>query len=302
MIHVSISLVRSVATTAALVAILGSTLSAREPAARLVSFAELEKRLADPNLRILDARPKPAYEKGHIPGAIRIDAKEIEASAAKPGALVDRALWEKIVAPLGIDAKTEVLVYDASRQLDAARVWWLLGYLGVEKVGLIDGDFPLWLAEKRPVTTDVPKVQPKPFRVSFQTDRHATREEVLSALDSDSILIVDARSPGEYVGEDKRAKRFGHVPSACSLEWSDLVDKNGRFLEESVARAKFVKAGVKPGAPVITHCQGGGRASVNAFVLERLGYPTRNYYLGWSDWGNQADTPIRIGETPGSRR
>ena len=62
--------------------------------------------------------------------------------AAKPGALADRAAWEAWIAPLGIGPETEVLVYDANRQLDAARLWWLLGYLGVERVGLIDGNFP----------------------------------------------------------------------------------------------------------------------------------------------------------------
>ena len=82
------------------------------------------------------------------------------------------------------------------------------------------------------------------------------------------------------------------MPTACSLEWNNLVDEDGRFLDESALRAKLAKAGVRPGEPVITHCQGGGRASVNAFVLERLGFKTRNYYLGWSDWGNASDTPV----------
>jgi thiosulfate/3-mercaptopyruvate sulfurtransferase len=73
------------------------------------------------------------------------------------------------------------------------------------------------------------------------------------------------------------------------------VDKDGRFLVEATLRAKLAEAGVKRGEPVITHCQGGGRASVDAFVFERLGVPTRNYYLGSSDWGNSDDTPVESG-------
>jgi rhodanese-related sulfurtransferase len=91
------------------------------------------------------------------------------------------------------------------------------------------------------------------------------------ARDVLSAVVVDARSEAEYAGEDKRA---GHIPAACSLEWANLVGEDERFLEESALRAKLTKAGVEPGEPVITHCQGGGRASVNAFVLERLGFKT----------------------------
>ncbi len=263
---------------------------------RLATFDALQKRLGEPGLRLLDARPKADYDKGHIPGAVWVDAKAVETMAAKPGALADRVAWESWVAPLGIGPETDVLVYDANRQLDAARLWWLLGYLGVEKVGLVDGNFPLWAAERRPVTAEVPKVEPKPFKVAFRDDRHATKEEVLSAIRSRSALIVDARSAGEYTGTVKRSKRGGHVPTACSLEWNNLVDKDGRFLDESALRAILAKAGVRSGEPVITHCQGGGRASVNAFVLERLGFKTRNYYLGWSDWGNASDMPVEVEE------
>lgn len=267
-----------------------------EPSARLVGFGDLQKRLGDPQLRLLDARPKTDYDKGHVPGAVWVDATAVEALAAKPGMLADAAAWERWIAPLGITPETEVLVYDASRQLDAARIWWLLTYLGVGKVGLIDGGFPLWVGQDRPSTTEVPSVSPRPFKVTFRKERHATKDDVLDALKgAGTVRVIDARSDGEHVGTDRRAGRAGHVPTSCSLEWTKLVDRDGRFLDEAALRAKLAKVGVKPGDPVITHCQGGGRASVDAFVLERLGFPTRNYYLGWSDWGNAQDTPVVTG-------
>ena len=262
----------------------------------LMTFDALQERLNAPSLRLLDARPKADYEKGHIPGAVWVDAKALEKLAARPGALTDRAAWEAWIAPLGITPQTEVLIYDAHRQLDAARLWWLLSYLGVQKVGLIDGNFPLWQRQGRPVATGIVKVDPKPFQVAFRTDRHATRAEVMEALNAKSAQIIDARSVPEYTGKEMRSKRGGHIPSACSLEWTNLVGQDGRFLDETALRAKLELSGVKPGEPVITHCQSGGRASVDAFVLERLGFPTRNYYLGWSDWGNQDQTPIQTGK------
>jgi thiosulfate/3-mercaptopyruvate sulfurtransferase len=272
---------------------------AGEPA-RLVTFGELQRRLAEPNLRILDARPRTDYDKGHIPGAVWVDAKAVERMAAKPGVLTDRAAWEAWMAPLGIRPETEVLVYDANRQLDAARLWWLLTYLGVEHVGLVDGGFPLWKKQERPVSVEVPKVEPRAFEVRFRSARHATRGEVLDVLKQGKVVVIDARSEAEHTGAERRSKRGGRVPASCHLEWATLVDSDGRFLDEVTLRAKLSKAGVKPGEPVITHCQGGGRASVDAFVLERLGFPTRNYYLGWSDWGNAEDTPIETGPPSGA--
>jgi len=268
---------------------------AAEPSARLVTFDALQHRIGEPDLRLLDARPQGEYDKGHIPGAIRVDAKAVEKMAAKPGALTDRAAWEAWIAPLGIGPDTRVLVYDAHRQLDAARLWWLLRYLGIGQVGLIDGGFPLWEQQGRPVTAETRKVEPRKFEVRFRTDRLATRDEVLRALKQGKVRVIDARSQAEHTGVEQRAKRGGRVPTSCHLEWAQLVDADGRFLDETGLRAKLAKAGVKPAEPVITHCQGGGRASVDAFVFERLGYPTRNYYLGWSDWGNAEDTPVETG-------
>jgi thiosulfate/3-mercaptopyruvate sulfurtransferase len=276
---------------------------ADESLARLVTFDELQTRLGEPRLRILDARPKADYDAGHIPGAVWVDAKSVESMAAKPGALTDRAGWEKWIGPLGIDPKTEIVVYDAKRQLDAARLWWLLTYLGVQRVALLDGNLPLWSSKMRPITTEVPAIEPTSFRVTFRADRHATRDEVLAAVSSKSAVVIDARSDAEYTGEEKRSKRAGRIPAACSVEWANLVGKDGRFLDDSTLRAKLAKAGVRQGDRVISHCQGGGRASVDAFVLERLGFKTRNYYLGWSDWGNADDTPLETGPpaTPAKR-
>jgi thiosulfate/3-mercaptopyruvate sulfurtransferase len=133
------------------------------------------------------------------------------------------------------------------------------------------------------------------LHVRFRAERLATRADVLDALKRGGAQVIDARSEAEHTGGQRRSKRAGRIPAACHLEWSNLVDQNGRFLDEAALRAQLARAGVKPGEPVITHCQGGGRASVDAFVFERLGLPTRNYYLGWSDWGNAEDTPIETG-------
>jgi thiosulfate/3-mercaptopyruvate sulfurtransferase len=269
--------------------------------ATLATFADLQKKLGSPELRLLDVRPRADYDRGHAPGAVWVDSKSAQVLAARPGGLLDRDAWQAWVAPLGLGPKTEVFVFDGARQLDSARLWWLLGYLGVENVGLIDGNFPLWASSGRPVSSEATSVEPGTFRVTFHPDRLANREDVAAALKSGSAAIVDARSVGEYTGEKKMSKRGGHIPTACRLEWSDLVDQDGRFLGKAAVEARLSSLGIKPGEPVITHCQGGGRASVDAFALQRLGHPARNFYLGWSDWGNLDATPVVEGSKPGTK-
>lgn len=269
--------------------------------ATLVSFDDLQKKLGSAELRLLDVRPRADYDRGHAPGAVWVDSRAAQALASRPGGLLDRDAWQDWIVPLGIGPKTEILVFDGARQLDSARLWWLLGYLGVENVGLIDGNFPLWASAGRPVSSEATTVEPGTFRVAFHADRLANRDDVAAALMSGSAAIVDARSVGEYTGEKKMSKRGGHIPTACRLEWSDLVDPDGRFLGKTAIEARLSSLGIKPGEPVITHCQGGGRASVDAFALERLGHPARNFYLGWSEWGNLDATPVVEGSKSGTK-
>ena len=115
--------------------------------ARLVPFDDLQERLGEPHLRILDARSKSDYDAGHIPGAIWVNVKSAEKVASSAEGLQDRSAWERWIEPLGLGRDSEVIIYDAQRQLSAARTWWLLSYLGVEKVALIDGGFPLWVKQ-----------------------------------------------------------------------------------------------------------------------------------------------------------
>ncbi len=141
----------------------------------LVGLDGLQTSLGDPKLRLLDARPRADYDKGHIPGAVWVDVKAASTLAAKPGGLTDKEAWAAWTAPLAIGPDSDVFVYDGGRQLEAARVWWLLTYLGVPNVGLVDGNFGLWAKGNRPVSTDPAKVEPRAFPVAFRADKHATR-------------------------------------------------------------------------------------------------------------------------------
>jgi thiosulfate/3-mercaptopyruvate sulfurtransferase len=160
-VHVKVGLVLAIA-------ILARSDEASSTRPILVSHDALRKRLFDSNVRLLDARTRVEYDQGHIPGAVWVSVKAAGTLAARQGGLTDRDAWEAWIAPLGIEPRMEVLVYDGKQQLDAARIWWLLRYLGIDRAGLIDGNFPLWQRANHPVSTEPHAVSARPFPITFR--------------------------------------------------------------------------------------------------------------------------------------
>jgi thiosulfate/3-mercaptopyruvate sulfurtransferase len=281
------------------------TLAADEPARRpplLLTQDALQHRLNDNHIRLLDVRSREAYEKGHVPGAVWVDVKELQA-LTRPEAFADKDAWARGLAPLAIDNESEVYVYDDDRQHIAGRVWWLLSYAGVSHVGLIDGGFPLWEREKRPVSSELTRVEPHAFAVNFHARRAVSRDEVRSAIGDSKVQIVDARSAAEYRGEKKpqNGGRAGHIPSARSLDLYRLVDADGRFLSAEAQRELLARAGIATDRPVIVYSQAGSRSGGVVFALRRLGIPARHYFSGLSDWASDPSAPISEGDEAGRR-
>jgi thiosulfate/3-mercaptopyruvate sulfurtransferase len=281
--------------------------AADEPARRpeappLLSHDELQKRLSDPRLRLLDVRSREKYEKGHIPGALWVDTRALQA-LTKPGAFADKDAWARGLAPLAIGGDSEVFVYDDDRQHIAGRLWWLLSYAGALRVGLIDGGFPLWEREKRPVSSEAVRVEPRDFAVNFHARRAASRDEVRSAIQDSKSLIVDARTEAEYRGEKKPqdGSRAGHIPSARLLDLYSLVDADGRFLGVDVQRAQLARAGITPDRTIIVYSNGGSRSGGVVFALRRLGIPARHYVPGFGDWASDPASPVEEGNGAGRR-
>jgi thiosulfate/3-mercaptopyruvate sulfurtransferase len=121
-----------------------------------------------------------------------------------------------------------------------------------------------------------------------------TTGQLLASLGKHRFQIVDARSEKEYCGDDRRAKRNGAIPGALNLDWVQLLDpKTRRFKTPAELTRLFRDAHIDLGRPTVAHCQSGGRAAAMVFALDLMGArDVRNYYRGWSEWGNARDTPI----------
>ena len=142
----------------------------------------------------------------------------------------DREEWAKRIGALGIDQDTHVVVYDDNFSKDAARIWWILRYWGIRDVRLLNGGWHAWETSGGPMFAVIEKVPIRVPSLSADGARLATKDQVLAALKEPRITIVDARSQGEYCGEEKTAKRNGAIPGAIHLEWLEVLDaKSQRF-------------------------------------------------------------------------
>jgi thiosulfate/3-mercaptopyruvate sulfurtransferase len=245
---------------------------------------------------VLDARAREAFDAGRIPGARWVNAAAW-AKAFKDGK--DAEGWSARIGELGVNTDSRVVVYDDHSFNEAARIWWILRYWGVEDVRLLNGNWTTWTKSGLPIETGKPKrVPPVAFAAKPRSQRLATKGRLLASLKDKSLQIVDARSEGEFCGIDKRKNnRAGAIPGAKHLEWIELIDKETqRFKAPEQLRKLFAGAGITLDRPTATHCQSGGRASVMAFGMELMGADhVANYYASWGEWGNADDTPVVIG-------
>jgi thiosulfate/3-mercaptopyruvate sulfurtransferase len=255
----------------------------------LIEAPALAKAVSAKKVHVLDARPRAKYDAGHVAGALWVDVPSWgKAFAAGP----DKDAWVKLLGGLGLETDTPVVAYGDDVR-EAARVWWILRYWGFMDARLMNGGWAAWTADHGSVSRETPHAEPTVPRLTANADRLATKDQVLEYVKGKGHQIVDARSEKEYCGEQRLAKRGGSIPGAKNLEWSDLLDADGRFKRPEELNKLFREHGVSVQEPAVTYCQSGGRASVVAFALELMGAKdVRNYYRSWNEWGNDPDTPV----------
>lgn len=264
----------------------------------LIEPDELEALLDKADVVIVDLCKAKQYAQAHIPGAHFIRYADIIHNE-KPvvGLLPDAATFSRLISRLGIKAHSHVIAYDDEGGGAASRFIWTLHVFGHENTSLLNGGLNSWANEGHRLSSEAPTPPEASSYVLCNSGRYcADRQYILQHLDDENTVLLDARSAAEFSGEKKFADKAGHIPGAVHFEWTEAVDRerNLRLLPDAAIEQRLQQLGISRDKEVICYCQSHHRSAFSYLMLRHLSYENVKGYPGsWSDWGNQADTPIK---------
>jgi thiosulfate/3-mercaptopyruvate sulfurtransferase len=241
-------------------------------------------------LRYLDARDKASFDAGHAPGAIHVPSDAWDKAAKTPGSGFETtAFWQDALGSLGLDPSVTAVAYDTGAMTNAARVWFVLQYFGLNCL-IVNGGWPAMAGVDLPPGAGPSTV---PFQAVPANGAVGLVDRATLQAQLDGSAVFDSRTLAEYTGEDSRGRmRAGHLPGARHLSHADLMTK-GIVHPAPVLRGMMEKVGFQPGDHIVTHCEGGGRAALAAAAALRAGYgDVHVYYLSFGDWAKDETCPI----------
>lgn len=276
----------------------------------LVSVDWLAEHLDDPDLVVLDCSVLTVpddegnltsvsgladYAEGHIPGAGFADLIGALSDADSPlrFAVPEPEAFAAAMAALGVDDDSRVVLYDASGSMWAARVWWMLRWIGFDNAALLDGGLGAWTAAGYELATEPASEPAGSLSVRLRPELIADRAEVLAAIEDDSVELIDALPEASFSGEMQLYRRPGHIPSASNVPVFSLLDDAGRFRSNGELADIFAGSEEQRN---IHYCGGGIAASATAFAMTRAGYDdVAVYTASLQEWAADPSNPMETG-------
>ncbi len=276
----------------------------------LINASELQQLLPLKDLVIIDCRfalsdtnsGRKDYAMGHIPHAQYAHLDEDLSGPIIPGTTGRHPLpaIEDItqkISQWGISENTQVVVYDQDHGGRAARLWFLLKWLGHKKVAVLNGGWKNWINQGMPVSTNVPKVSPSIFLPRPNEDMIFSVAQIEQNLEQETHLIVDSRSAERYRGEHEPIDPIaGHIPNAISAPFAENLDSSGLFKSKEALSKRFSQL-LKdyPANKTVFYCGSGVTACHNLLALNYIGIDQAKLYPGsWSEWITEIKRPIAI--------
>ncbi len=273
----------------------------------LIDCHTLAPHIHDPQWVVVDCRfalTKPdagqrAYEAGHIDCARYAHLNNDLSSSITPQSgrhpLPDPHRLAAKLGEWGIDNSKQVIAYDDSFGAMAARLWWLLRWLGHDSVALLDGGLPRWTREGRPVTKDAPVVIPATFTPHVRDHMWVDANAVAKAVKQNDWLVMDARAEERFNGKIEMLDPVaGHIPGSINLPFDDNLHVSGRFSSPEELRELYAGLieNVRP-EHVIQMCGSGVTACHNILAMEHAGLAGARLYAGsWSEWIRDPARPV----------
>ncbi|RPJ08058.1 MAG: sulfurtransferase [Deltaproteobacteria bacterium] len=272
---------------------------------RLIEAGELAGLTDHPSIRIIDMRTSLLdYLRGHVPGAVYLSFEVLRVPRnGVPAQAPDRIYLEKIMGEfLSLSNDMWAVLYSEKSNPNATYLAWTLDHLGHKKVALLNGGWEKWTSDKLPTTQNYPVLSPKKFFGKVIRETLAEKKWVQDRLSHRGVVIVDARSPKQYAGEEGEEVRRGHIPGAKNIFWETTLEgEETRVWKKREELEKlFLNSGVTRDKEVIVHCRTGREASHVYFTLKYvLGFPRVRLFRGsWVEWSMDRNLPVKTGIEP----
>lgn len=283
------------------------------PFTTLISAADLSKHSQDPNWVVIDCRHdlvnpdagSAAYAAGRIPGA-QFAYVDTDLSDKSPGPdgefrgrhpLPERNAFVETLRRWGVNHGSQVIAYDAHGGMFAARLWWMLRWVGHEAVAVLDGGLPAWQALDLPLSTEPVARRRGNLEPHYPLVKTVDVDEVLANVANPAHTIIDARAPDRFRGENETLDPVGgHIPGAKNRFFKDNLQADGRFKPADQLRAEFAALAIAPEASIM-QCGSGVTACHNLLAMEVAGLSGATLYPGsWSEWCADRSRPVATGE------
>jgi thiosulfate/3-mercaptopyruvate sulfurtransferase len=276
----------------------------------LVSTEELARRLDDPDWRVFDCRHDlgnpglgaQQYAKVHIPGALfaHLDHDLSAPRTGKNGRhpLLEPEQFAAWLGERGVRPTDQVVAYDANNGTMAARLWWMLRWLGHEAVAVLDGGFAKWIEEGGPLTAQVPGFAPSEYAFRLNAEMAVDVAFVEERVESGAIRLVDARAPARFLGEKEPIDPVaGRIPGAKNRFCAENITADGPFKSAALLRREFgALLGDRAPEEIVHYCGSGVAACHNMLAMEVAGFPGSKVYVGsWSEWIAERHRPQEKG-------
>jgi thiosulfate/3-mercaptopyruvate sulfurtransferase len=276
----------------------------------LIEAAPLAAMLQDPDVVILDCRfdlmrpewGRQAYESGHIPGALYAHLDEDLSGAVTPQTgrhpLPSRERFAETLGRWGIDSRVQVVAYDQANSAFAARLWWMLRWMGHEAVAVLNGGFAAWQAAGLRVVSEISPRAARQFVPREPLTNVVTTAQLEQALARGDSLLVDARAADRFAGQNETIDPVaGHIPGACNHPFAANLQPDGKFLPAQELRRRWeATLQGRPAAQVISMCGSGVTACHNLLALQIAGLGDAQLYGGsWSEWIRDPSRPVARG-------
>jgi thiosulfate/3-mercaptopyruvate sulfurtransferase len=200
------------------------------------------------------------------------------------------------LSKLGVGEGNHVVLYDGLGLFSAARAWWLFKLFGFNRVSVLDGGFPKWVSEKKPVTSEIELQTPSHFTPSFNKRLVCDWTIVKSIMTNNASQIVDARPQDRFKGlvsEPRPGLKSGHIPGSINVCYKDLLNVDQTMKSSNDLKNIFESQGLNLNLPIVTSCGSGVTAAILSLALSIIGVHDVALYDGsWAEWGMRSDLDV----------